>query len=197
MKLTNLEHIGGSQLIPGVGRTYEMGKKQEGDAMDGRSSESLFHERLRGVPQWFGIILVAAGLGVAAWLLMVGWRHHADPIFWLAAVPGLGAAILVPLVLALWELDTTVYPDRLSIRLRPFTTREVLLSDVESCEPRTYSGLSEHGGWGWRIVPGGRAYTVPGSSGVQLTLRGGKWLLISSDDPAHLAKAIRSAGGPA
>ena len=166
--------------------------------MDDRSSESLFHERLRAIPRWLGIILVVAGVVVAARVLMGAWKHlSADPIFWLAAVPGLGAAILVPLVLALWELDTTVYPDRLRIRLRPFIAREVPLSDVESCEPRTYSGLSEHGGWGWRIVPGGRAYTVPGSSGVQLTLRGGKWLLISSDDPAHLAKAIRSAGGPA
>jgi hypothetical protein len=128
---------------------------------------------------------------------MVGWKHHADPIFWLAAVPGLGTAILVPLVLALWELDTTVYPDRLSIRLRPFTTREVPVSDVESCEPRTYSAASEYLGWGWKVGPSGTALTVPGSSGVQLTLRGGKRLLISSDDPAHLAKAIRSAGGSA
>ncbi len=40
---------------------------------------------------------------------------------------------------------------------------------------------------------GGNALTVPGRQGVQLVLRGGERLLISSGRPEALAHAIRSA----
>ncbi len=48
-------------------------------------------------------------------------------------------------------------------------------------------------GWGWRWGPAGQALTVPGRTGVQLVLRSGERLLISSANPEKLAAAIRTA----
>lgn len=165
--------------------------------MERSPSPALFEERLRGVPRWLGIVAAAAGVVGAVALLLTARRYYLDPVFWLAAVPGIAALIVAPLALALWELETEVHPGLVVVRLRPFGARRIPLSEVESCESLTYSGLSEHLGWGWRVGPGWTALTVPGSTGVRFTLRGGKRLLVSSNDPAQLVKAIRSAGGPA
>lgn len=156
-------------------------------------SPTLFRESLRGVPPWLGGVLAAAGVAAAVAILLASRQHHSDPLFWLAALPGIAAAVLAPLAIAVWRLDTEVRPGMLAVRLRPFRKREIPLSDVESCEPRTYSALRDYLGWGWRIGPAGRALTVPGRRGVQLTLRGGERLLISSSQSEELADAIRSA----
>lgn len=161
--------------------------------METRTSPLLFHETLRGVPRWLGVIVFAAGLAGAAAILVSSSAHLADPVFWLAALPGAGAAALAPLAIAIWSLDTQVHPGRLTVRLRPFRKREISLADVESCEPRTYRPMTDYLGWGWRVGPAGRALTVPGKEGVQLVLRGGERLLISSAQPEKLAATIRSA----
>lgn len=156
-------------------------------------SPTSFRETLRGVPSWLGGILVVAGVVGGAAILLTSRQHHADPLFWLAALPGAAAAVLAPLAIAMWRLDTEVHPGRLDVRLRPFTKREIALGDVESCEPRTYRPMRDYLGWGWRFGPAGRALTVPGRRGVQLILRGGERLLISSARSDELAAAIRSA----
>ena len=161
--------------------------------MDENASPMLFRERLRGVPAWLGSAFVVAGVAAGVVVLLVSRAHHADPLFWLAALPGVAAAILAPLAIAMWRLDTEVRPGTLAVRLRPFTKREIPLSDVESCEPRTYRPIRDYLGWGWRVGPAGRALTVPGRRGVQLILRGGERLLISSHQPEKLSDAIRSA----
>jgi len=161
--------------------------------MSETSSPMLFHETVRGVPKWLGSLLVVAGCAGGAAVLLASREHHSDALFWLAALPGVAASILAPLAIAMWSLDTEIHPGTLAVRLRPFTKRQISLSDVESCEPRTYNPIRDYLGWGWRIGPAGRALTVPGRHGVQLILRGGERLLISSHQPEKLAEAIRLA----
>jgi hypothetical protein len=161
--------------------------------MTGSQSPILFRETLRGVPSWLGVVLIASGVAGAVFVLLFSRRHYSDPVFWLAALPGLAALVLSPLAIAMWRLETEVRPGSLAVRLRPFTRREILLSNVESCEARTYRPMRDYLGWGCRVGPAGRALTVPGRHGVQLTLRGGERLLISSAQPEKLADAIRSA----
>lgn len=161
------------------------------------ASPTLFHETLRGVPKWLGTAFMAVGVTAGVTMLLSARDRLADPVFWLAAVPGVAAVVLAPLSIAMWSLDTQVHPGLLAVRLRPFTKREIPLCDVESCEPRTYNPIRDYLGWGWRIGPAGRALTVPGRHGVQLVLRGGERLLISSGQPEELAFAIRTASGRA
>ena len=161
--------------------------------MEGHVSPVLYRETLRGVPQWLGVLLAGAGVAGGAAILLASREHFADPVFWLAALPGVLAAVLAPLAIAIWSLDTQVRPGVLVVHLRPFTKREIPLSEVESCEPRTYNPIRDYLGWGWRVGPAGRALTVSGRRGVQLVLRGGERLLISSGEPEKLALAINSA----
>ncbi len=164
--------------------------------MKDRKSSPLYQETMRGLPRWLGLVVFVAGLAGAGALLMSARRQMADPIVWLAALPATAALVLVPLTLALWELDIRVHPDRLVVRLRPLTGRTIALTEVSSCEPRIYRPIRDYLGWGWRWGPGGQALTVPGRRGVQLVLRSGERLLISSARPEEMAAAIRSARHP-
>ncbi len=156
-------------------------------------SPLLYHEAMRGLPRWLGRAVTAAGATGAVAILVASRAHVADPIFWLAALPGAGAAFLSTLAMARWRLDTEVGPELLTVRLHPLRKREIPLADIASGEPRTYRPFADYLGWGWRIGPAGRALTVPGRKGVQLVLRSGERLLISSAHPEELVEAIRSA----
>ncbi len=161
--------------------------------MKDRTSSLLYQETMRGLPTWLRLAVFIAGVAGAVALLMSARSQMADPIFWLAALPAIAAVILVPLTLALWELDIRVHPDRLVVRLRPLTARTIALTEVRSCEPRIYRPIMDYLGWGWRWGPAGHALTVPGRRGVQLVLRSGERLLISSARPEEMVAAIRSA----
>ena len=155
----------------------------------------LYEETLRALPVWIGRSLVCAGTAGAIVILASASAPLSDPLFWLATAPGAAAAILSPLALAAWRLEIRLESARLVVRLHPFPRREVALSSIVSSEPRTYHPFREFLGWGWRIGPSGRALTVPGHTGLQLVLRGGQRLLVSSAHPERLAEAIRSARG--
>lgn len=107
-----------------------------------------------------------------------------------------GSSMIALMLLTLWlfyimRLVTKVRSDGLHVRFFPLMRRRIPFGDIESCQARTYSPLWEYGGWGIRWSFGnGWAYNVSGSRGVQLVLRGGKKLLIGSQRPEELARAI-------
>ena len=55
---------------------------------------------------------------------------------------------------------------------------------------RTYSPITEYGGWGIKWGSGGKAYNVSGNRGVQQEFTDGKRLLIGSQKPEQLDSAI-------
>jgi len=165
----------------------------ENHTMNDNASPVLFHETLRGLPGWLGTVFVVVGVTGAVVLLLLAREHVAEPVFWLAAGPAVAAAVLAPLAIAMWRLETVVRPGMLAVHLRPFRKREIPLSDVESCEAQKYRPIRDYFGWGWRVGAGGQALTVPGRHGVPLLLRGGARLLISSRRSEELAAVIRSA----
>jgi hypothetical protein len=75
------------------------------------------------------------------------------------------------------------FPFHLSFKKMPFI-------QIKKYEARTYSPLGEYGGWGIRYGFEGKAYNVSGNRGVQLELVNGKRLLIGSQSPEELVKAI-------
>jgi len=104
-----------------------------------------------------------------------------------------------PLLILAVNLRTEVRGDAVRLRFFPLWSRTISVSDIQECKPRTYSPIGEYWGWGIRWTPGhGWAYTIKGSRGVQLTLAGGKRLLIGSNHPEELAEAInaRRTSGP-
>jgi hypothetical protein len=101
--------------------------------------------------------------------------------------------LALPLLILAANLRTEVRGDAVRLRFFPFRSRTVAIGDIQECEPRTYRPIGEYWGWGIRWTPGhGWCYTIRGNRGVQLTLAGGKRLLIGSNRPEELAEAINS-----
>jgi len=72
--------------------------------------------------------------------------------------------------------------------------RLVPLATIHSYQVITYRPIADYGGWGLRYgFKGGMAYTSSGTRGVQLEFDDGERLLIGSQRPEELARAIEQA----
>jgi hypothetical protein len=154
-----------------------------------------FLEVQRPAPWVYIIMALAVGLGWWTFVqqILLGRPFGQNPapdwgVWLLWAVLGL----VVPLVMLRFRLEVSVDEREIVVRFAPVWTRRVARDEVESCEARSYRPIWDYGGWGIRY--GGKirgwAYTVRGSQGAFLILRDGKRLLIGSEDPRQLVRAI-------
>lgn len=159
----------------------------------------LFREEQRPTQWW--IRLIVLGVAAVAWygfvrqvVLGVPWGDNPTPDALLVLL-WLGFGIAFPAGLALARLVTEVQEDALYVRYAPFhlAPRRFPLSDIRGVEVRTYRPLAEYGGWGIRYGLRGKAYSVRGDRGVELELAGGRRLLIGSQQPEALARALEQA----
>ena len=90
------------------------------------------------------------------------------------------------------KLITAVHKDGLTLRFHPLTHQIIPNEHIKTCKVRKYHPIREYGGWGIRYGRKGKAYTVSGTLGVQLELVQEKSLLIGSQRPIELAKAIQA-----
>ncbi len=168
-------------------------------------NRTIHYRETQHITQWWvwAIILL---LAIAAWsgflvqIVMgrpVGTRPAPDEVIqglWL------GCGVILPLIVAVSHLRTSVSDDAIRLRLIPIWGRTIPLDEIESCEARTYRPIAEYTGWGIRYWKSGWAWSVKGDRGVQLRLRGHQPLLIGSRTPEALARAInmaRTAGAAA
>jgi hypothetical protein len=89
------------------------------------------------------------------------------------------------------RLITEVHNDGLTLRFHPLTHQIIPIGHIKKCAVRKYHPIREYGGWGIRYGRRGKAYTVSGTLGVQLELLQGKSILIGSQRPEELARAIQ------
>ncbi|SEO88085.1 hypothetical protein SAMN04487948_106141 [Halogranum amylolyticum] len=93
------------------------------------------------------------------------------------------------------RLETEVRDDGLYLRFVLFhrSFRRVPWSEMGSFEAVTYRPLGEYGGWGIRWRPEKLAYNVSGSRGVRIERPDDRELLVGSQRPDDLARAMRNA----
>ena len=108
---------------------------------------------------------------------------------------GIVASALVVIILLVARLRVRVDSQTLDISFRPFVHRRIRLQEIAQFEPRTYRPIVDASGWGvhYSFTGKGWAYNVSGDRGVQIKLKNGAWLLIGSQKPDELAKAIAEA----
>ncbi|MGQ9559197.1 MAG: DUF6141 family protein [Candidatus Oleimicrobiaceae bacterium] len=148
---------------------------------------------------WVLVVLLAA-LSWYSFVVQIFMRRpvgdHPAPdvvvvLVWL--IFGVGAVVFF------WRarLMTEVRPDGLYVRFVPFHGRykRYAFSTIRRFEACTYRPLWEYGGWGIRCGRNGKAYNVSGNRGLQLEFTDGKRLLIGSQQPEALVRAVQEASG--
>ncbi len=161
----------------------------------------LFREEQRFRQPWLWALVLAIVTFVWYSFLVhmflhrpVGQSATADVVlvvFWLLFGVGL-------LALIWWtRLVTEVRNDGLYVRLIPFHRRwqKVPYAQVVRFEACTYNPIRDYGGGGIRYGRKGKAYNVSGNRGVQLELAGGRRLLIGSQQPEAIVRAMEEAMG--
>ena len=155
-----------------------------------------FHEEQRFRQTWVWIIILPCLLIV--WYIAINKLLLNTPvgnnnasnsemlILWLLF------GVLFPLFFYKLELMTEVRKNGLYIRFFPFHLcfKRIPLEKLKKHAVRTYSPITEYGGWGIKWGSGGKAYNVSGNRGVQLEFTDGKRLLIGSQKPEQLDSAI-------
>ena len=140
-------------------------------------------------------LIVLFGYGMIKQLIMdQPWGSRPLPDTALAIIGPLAILFGVGLAYLFYsaKLVTEVRNDGVYIRFFPLTHQKIPFADVRRCHVRTYSPIREFGGWGIRYGRGAKAYNVSGNRGVQLELSNGKRLLIGSQRPEDLARAIEA-----
>ena len=156
----------------------------------------IFTETQR--PRQSLLFLVIALLALLGWGLFIQQIVRGKPVGddplpdWGAMLVSVLLGILLPAFLLWLKLETTVFPDRIEIRMTPFSHRVFRPDEIAGAAARTYRPLREFGGWGVRGWGANKAYNASGDQGVQLVLTNGNRVLIGTQHPAELEAAIAS-----
>ncbi len=134
-----------------------------------------------------GPVVLVAGALAAALVAGIALTTGLWPLLLVAAAVGLAAA-------AVGSVHVVAGPRGLDVRLGPLglLRRTVPAGDIASAEP-TEIRAREWGGYGWRVLPGGRsALVLRGGPGLLVHLRDGRRLAITVDDPASAAAVVNA-----
>ena len=153
-------------------------------------------EETQAFRQWWLWLLLVPGVAVGWWFFVqqivlgkpIGSEPAPDWAAWLTwGLCGVG----LPLLMGSLRLVTRVDAAGLHVRFRPFLRRSIGFDEITSAASVAYRPIRQFGGWGLRYgFKNGWAYNVSGNRGVQLVLADGKKLLIGSQRPDELARAL-------
>jgi hypothetical protein len=153
---------------------------------------------------------VYALIAVAETLLWIGliWYYEDSPQLMAPHRPGavglavgLGGGLVLPvlIVVGLLRMTTEVGPADLRVWFGwiPTYRRVILIGTIQRLEVVNYRPIADYGGWGIRQGRDGvRVLNARGNRGVRIDLTDGTKLLIGSQQPEDLARALERAMMP-
>jgi hypothetical protein len=102
--------------------------------------------------------------------------------------------LFVVLSLVTMRQVTRVEPGAVSVRFGFLSSTSIPTSEIRLAEAVKYRPVREYGGWGIRGLGRRRAVSTRGDLGVLLTRNDGTTLLIGSQKPRDLLRALAQAG---
>lgn len=141
------------------------------------------------------VVIGLMGYGLFVQLILGRpWGNNPVPDGVLVAIAGSAILIMVAVVWLMYaaRLITEVRISGLYVRFFPFhrAFQKVDLRNVTKIEVRTYQPIRDYGGWGIKNGLRGKVYNVYGNRGVHLSFPLGTDLMIGSQRPEELARAI-------
>ncbi|MEX0275754.1 MAG: DUF6141 family protein [Flavobacteriaceae bacterium] len=157
----------------------------------------VFNER-QWFNQWWLQLLNLGLLGLLGYMLY-SWYIVEKPTGNVASDDHVAQWIVIPimvlsiLIMYIFKLSTSIDEKGIRYRFFPFhrSFRTVPWSDMQSCSVRTYSPITEYGGWGLKgISKKNRAVNVKGNQGIQIVLKNGDKLLIGTQRSKEAQQVI-------
>lgn len=138
------------------------------------------------------LVKLLTGLLVFTSLLSLFITSHQQAEITASALAGAVFCCLVSFALSKAKLVTQVRTDGIYISFPPLQMNDTVCTwdSIDTLFIRTYNPLIEFGGWGIRIGPNGRAYSTSGTTGLQIHFMNGGKLLIGTQQPDALRKAL-------
>jgi len=152
---------------------------------------SIYTERQRFNQWWVWLIII--GINVIS--IAVSWQSISSHGLNFSNTFRLAITFLILVFFLCLKLETRINNSGIEVRFFPFHLSFIKISwnDIASVEVRTYSPISEYGGWGIKYgAKAGKAYNVSGNKGIQLQLKDGSKLLIGTNKEEEVAKVLKS-----
>jgi hypothetical protein len=149
----------------------------------------MFYEKQFFNRWWIGAMLtftvIALGYGIIT--------GKADPSSRYGLLIGMIVIALVSFLLYFTHLETRIDEAGITFRYFPFQRvyYYVKWTEIQTIQLRNYKPVRDFGGWGIRYsFNQGKAYTIKGNQGIQLTLLSGKKFLIGTQKANEINKYL-------
>ncbi len=165
--------------------------------MNSESQEPPIYEETQSF-HWIIKGIIYLGLGVLLWTgaqqYLFRELDHSFPTMadWVFFSVVFIVLVLLYLILRM-KLVIQVYHGGVQVAMKPLVSKWIGAGEIASAQARTYRPMGEYGGWGIRGFGSNRALNARGNRGVQLVLRGGDRLLLGTQKPEELERAIQEA----
>ena len=143
---------------------------------------------------WLVVVLALVFVGpmVAFWLFLSAGLSWGDNPSWDLA---LLTYVAVDFAFVVWMLnvrmETRVEDREVIVKFHWLWPEKTFAMDnIVEAKARNYRPIREYGGWGVRWGGGGRAFNVSGNRGVELALTDGRRVMIGSQSPDELERAL-------
>ena len=151
------------------------------------STDNMFYEiqKFRQVWVWTILLIVFIALITPIFIGVIG-----------ALVSLVLVSFSIGFIFLFWKMKliTTINEDGINIIFTPFTNFIIPFNKIKEYHIRQYRPIIEYGGWGIRVklkgIRVGKAYTVSGTTGLQIILYDGKEILIGSQKPEALIQTL-------
>jgi len=143
--------------------------------------------------KWFyGIIAIIFGLVLVFDYISSGSNQVFTAFLWCGLVV---FVFLQVFFLYGFELITQVREDGIYVRFNPYQSsfNRFAWEEIEEIHIRKFNPFREYG-YGVRMGPKGRGYTVPGDTGVYLVLRNQPPVMISTKCPEQIIEILKKMG---
>lgn len=156
----------------------------------------VFSESQRS-PGWAKALVVFIALlpivGVAAGVSQGVAESRPPAYFAMVALGLLVPVVLIAFIVSL-DLHTEVRPDGVYVRFAPFHRAPLRFGfdEIAALYVRRYRPVAEYGGWGLKRGSSGQSYSQQGDHGLQIVLRSGERVLVGTQRPAEIDRAVRS-----